>query len=578
MVSPSYASLFTNPVLLGTMGLPGILEGLAPVPELLQIIDPLEVAVSRHAKRVAPDFSADAQELRELLANGGTVDEFVTAQSDLAECLRRITPRQAERIYKNLSGQLDLFSSREPSDMDALLDHVQATALRHLADLAQLVEIPSVSGAPFPNAEVIRSAEWVAAKMRDAGLQARMLTAEGANPSVLGEYRADPGKPTVMFYSHHDVQPAGKERYWKSNPFEAVVREGRLFGRGAADDGAGFLASLACFKAFQETGREIPCNLLFFVEGEEESGSENLGKLLDQLGDIHPDVVLLVDAANVLPGVGTITIGARGVFILQADFSTAKHDSHAGLLSLVPDALTVSAQVYARLFGDYDEFYIPGLTDTIPPYPAKLVASLTPLAEEIERVHRLGAGLRDGVPFVGDPRIPYPLRLGRHYALKKLSEEGTQGIKRVAGVNVHKAQLVVQGRVPPGGDVKRTIEELKREIRRRTPAGVHLRFKSRMTPIAPWETNADHSFIPILEEAMSIGYGRPAVFDSTGGGIGFLAAFQQRFPDTLLLPVGIEDPRSNAHAANESLSIDDFLKAIRTFVAFLILLGRADRG
>ena len=191
------------------------------------------------------------------------------------------------------------------STIDDLFPEIQST-------LEELVRIPSVSAAAFDAAEVRRSAEAVAALYTDAGFpDVRLLEIEGAHPAVFAHSPAPPGAPTVLLYAHHDVQPPGPDSEWSTAPFEPVVREGRMYGRGTSDDKANVVLHAGVMRAF---GGRPPVGLKVFVEGEEEVGSAHLGDYLEAHGDLlAADVIVIADSANWRVGHPALTVSLRGV-------------------------------------------------------------------------------------------------------------------------------------------------------------------------------------------------------------------------------------------------------------------------
>src|SRR5689334_1963720 len=174
-----------------------------------------------------------------------------------------------------------------------------------IADLVELVRIPGIAFDGFDHSVVDRSAEAVAALLRGAGMPDVRIVRSTGQPAVIGRRPAPPGAPTVLLYAHHDVQPIGDASQWLTPPFEATERDGRLYGRGAADDKAGVLAHIAALRAF---GDDLPVGLVIFVEGEEEFGSGSLETLLREYRDeLAADVVVIADSGNWDVGVPALT-------------------------------------------------------------------------------------------------------------------------------------------------------------------------------------------------------------------------------------------------------------------------------
>src|SRR5690625_222466 len=207
-------------------------------------------------------------------------------------------------------------------------------------DLEDLVRIESVWADPARRPEVHRSAQLTADLLSQAGFPDVRIVAEGGAPAVIARYPAPEGAPTVLLYAHHDVQPEGDASQWVSPPFQPTEREGRLYGRGSADDKAGIATHLAAFRAHD--GRP-PVGVTVFVEGEEESGSPSLGALLAAHRDaLSAEVIIIADSDNWSTDVPALTVSLRGLADCVVEVATLDHGLHSGLWGgVVPDALSV---------------------------------------------------------------------------------------------------------------------------------------------------------------------------------------------------------------------------------------------
>ena len=216
-------------------------------------------------------------------------------------------------------------------------------------------------GRPRPPAEVQRSAEAVAKLLSEAGFGDVRIVSEGGAPAVIARHPAPPGAPTVLLYAHHDVQPEGDHSQWASPPFEPTERDGRLYGRGSADDKAGIATHLAAFRAH---GGAPPVGVTVFVEGEEESGSPSLARLLAAASRrcSPSDVIVIADSDNWSTEVPSLTVSLRGLADCIVEVATLDHGLHSGLWGgVVPDALSALVRLLASLHDDDGNVAVAGV-------------------------------------------------------------------------------------------------------------------------------------------------------------------------------------------------------------------------
>ena len=238
----------------------------------------------------------------------------------------------------------------------------------HLPDfqrtLVELSRIPSVSAEGYPPEEVRRSALGVAEALRAAGVEnVQVLEIPGVHPYVYGDWLRKPGAPTILLYGHHDVQPEGRHEKWVSPPFVPTERNGRLYGRGTADDKAGVMAHVAAVASYLKSRGEVPCNVKFVIEGEEEIGSENLGRFLAKYKDrMAADFIVLSDTANFDTGIPALTYQLRGICQVDVEVQGLGQPRHSGMWGgPVPDPVQILCALIADLQGKNGELNIPGL-------------------------------------------------------------------------------------------------------------------------------------------------------------------------------------------------------------------------
>src|SRR6476646_1285813 len=244
-----------------------------------------------------------------------------------------------------------------------LRDAVAGTLQGVRADLENLVRIPGIAFDGFDHTQVDRSAEAVAELLRGAGLPDVRVVRAGGQPAVIGRRPAPPGAPTVLLYAHHDVQPIGDRTAWRSEPSEPTERDGRLYGRGCADDKAGVMAHVAALRAF---GDDLPVGVVLFIEGEEEFGSESLEALLREYRDeLTADVIVIADSGNWDIGQPALTTSLRGIVNLFVEVKVLKQAVHSGMSGgATPDALMTLSRLISTLHDDNGDVAVDGLVAT----------------------------------------------------------------------------------------------------------------------------------------------------------------------------------------------------------------------
>ena len=422
------------------------------------------------------------------------------------------------------------------------------------ADLEALTRIPSVSLDAFDQAHVEASAEATAELLRAEGLEVEIVR-EGGRPAVIGHLDGPQGAPTVMLYAHHDVQPPGDDQDWDSAPFEPTERDGRLYGRGAADDKAGIMAHLAALRAHR--GR-LPVGVTVFVEGEEEIGSDSLPTILQRHGEkLRADAIVLADSTNWAIGEPALTTTLRGLIRVVVTVRTLDHGIHSGMFGgAVPDAITALVRLLATLHDDAGDVAIAGLRSGT---ASDLDFDEARLREE--------SGLLDGVDVIGTGSL-----LDRIWAKPTATVIGIDApsVARSSNTLVPSASAKVSIRLAPDEDPMDAYAAVQRHIEANIPWGakveVHLDDQG-----AGFAADAQGPVYDQTRAAFTDAWGVEPVDIGVGGSIPFVAAFAEKFPQAAILVTGVEDPDTRAHGANESLHLGEFE---RVCVAEAILLAR----
>jgi acetylornithine deacetylase/succinyl-diaminopimelate desuccinylase-like protein len=430
------------------------------------------------------------------------------------------------------------------------------------ADLERLVAIPGIAFDGFDHSHVEASAEATAALLRDAGLPDVRIVRAGGQPAVIGRRPAPPGAPTVLLYAHHDVQPIGDASQWETEPFVATERDGRLYGRGAADDKAGIMAHVAALRVY---GDDLPVGVVLFIEGEEEFGSDSLGQLLsDYRDDLLSDVIVIADSGNWDIGVPALTTSLRGIVNMFVDLRTLDHAVHSGMFGgAVPDALTALVRMLATLHDDAGDVAVAGLHRAESPT----------LEYPVDRF-RHEAGMLDGVELIGTGPL-----VGRTWTKPSVSILGIDAPPTNAAPNalVPSARAKLSIRIAPGDDPKKAYDAVKAHLEAHAPWGAAISVSLEHDG-NPCVLDATGPYFDAARAAFGAAWdGTEPVDIGIGGSIPFIATFQDMFPNASILVTGVEDPHARAHGPNESLHLGEFEKVCLAEVLLLKNVAEAAR-
>jgi cysteinylglycine-S-conjugate dipeptidase len=427
------------------------------------------------------------------------------------------------------------------------------------ADLADLVRIESVSADPDRHDEVRRSAAAVLRLFAAEGFRGEVREADGGLPAVIAHKDGPPGAPTVLLYAHHDVQPENDHADWDSPPFTPTERDGRLYGRGAADDKAGIIAHLGAVRAW---GDGLPVRVVLFVEGEEESGSDSLPTLLAAHADeLRSDVIVIADSANFDLGVPALTTTLRGLVMVDVEVRTLTHAVHSGMWGgLVPDALMALSRLIASLHDDRGNVAVAGLH----------AGPAAPVDYPEERL-RVESGAIPDLQWIGDGSV-----VERLWTRPALSVTGLDA-PRVEGASntlVPAARAKLALRIAPGDTTANALACLTRHLEEHAAWGAEVT----VTPVGGGEPTLIDPVGPAYDAARAAfaeAWDGTAPIDmGIGGSIPFLAEFLRAFPEASLLVTGVEDPDTRAHGANESLHLAEFERVVLAETLLLRNLGR----
>ena len=428
----------------------------------------------------------------------------------------------------------------------SLRDQVQAQLPGVLADLKELVAIESVSADPARTTEVERSAEHIVQLLADLKCpDVRILRAKDGAPAVLGRFPPPEGKPTVCLYAHHDVQPEGDPAGWRTPPFVATELEGRLYGRGTADDKGGLAVHLAALRAFDG---KPPVGVTVFFEGEEEIGSPTLTVLLEEhRADLAADVFVIADSDNWAVGQPAFTTSLRGLAECIVEVRTLDHGLHSGVYGgVVPDALTALCRLLATLHDDQGNVAVAGLATAPAP---ELEYPLERLREE--------SGILDGVDWIGSGSIVE--RMWCKPAISVIALDAPT-VAQASNTLIPTARAKISARVAPGDDASHGLAALIKHLEDHVPWGVQVTVTGGETA-EPSVVDFAGPYAEAARAAFRQAWDVAPVFIGQGGTIPMVADFGKAFPEATILVTAVGDPDSRAHGSNESLHLGDFAAA-----------------
>lgn len=423
-------------------------------------------------------------------------------------------------------------------------------------NLKQLVCVPSIAAQGYPQEQVLEAAYITEALLKATGFQ-QVHQLGGDYPAIYGEIQGPPGTPTVLLYAHYDVQPAGSEQEWDSPPFEPTERNGRLYGRGSADDKSAIAAHIATIQAFEG---KPPVNIKIIIEGDEEfEGS--LVKLIPQYRDLlKADVVIICDHGSIVVGEPTLTASLRGSVSLTAEVKTLIDQQHNGVFGgPVPDALIALCHIISTLHDTNGNVCIPGLE------PSEWQGADIP-----EEAIRHAATLLPGVDLIGEH--PLSTQLWAGYAINVIGIDAPH-VEGASNSLINAVKARINLRVPPDQSVERAFELLTQHLKTVVPWNAQLIVSE--THIANgFVAKTDGPAYVAAHQALKEAYNKDAQIIGDGASIPLTEALSEYFPQAEVIIWGAEDLAARIHGPNESVNLAELERIILTQALFLMKLGQ----
>ncbi|MDX2266669.1 MAG: dipeptidase [Bryobacter sp.] len=458
--------------------------------------------------------------------------------------------------------------------LNAVSQWVDDHSDRLLAELFDLIRIPSVSTAPEHKADVERAAHFTADKMRAAGLENVEIIPTAGHSLLYGDWLHAPGAPTVLCYGHYDVQPPDPLELWVTPPFEPALRDGNIYARGAVDDKGQFYMHIKAIEALMAVHGKLPVNVKFLVEGEEEIGGKSISAFVPTAQEkLRADVALVSDTALYAPGLPTLCVGLRGLVYLEIEAQGPARDLHSGLYGgAAPNAVYGLVQLLAKMKDAEGRILIPGIYSEVAEPTAEEKASWArlPFSEADFLNHEVGAA-----SLVGEPERTV---LERVWSRPTLEVHGIAGGFTGAGAKTvipATATAKVSLRLVPDQKPEHILQLVKDFVATHTPPGI--RAEVRVLSHSPGlVVDPAHPAMDIAAQAFEEMMGAETVFIRSGGSIPIVGEFHQHLGiPTILMGFGLPD--DGLHSPNEKFKLANYYLGIKTVARFLEKYGAGEK-
>ncbi len=449
--------------------------------------------------------------------------------------------------------------------MQDVISFIEANQQNYIEELKEFLKIPSISTLVENREDINRCANFVASKLKDAGMSRVEIFKTEGHPLVYGEWLGAPGKPTVLIYGHYDVQPVDPIELWDSPPFEPAIKDGKIFARGATDDKGQVFMHIKSVEAFFKVEGSLPLNVKFIIEGEEEIGSEHLELFINHNTDLLKcDTVLISDTALYEEGVPTITYGLRGLSYMEVEVTGPNRDLHSGTFGgAVGNPINVLSNMISKLQDKNGKIMIPHFYDDVLKLSKKENDNFKRLKfSEKKFAKELGVAELQGEKGFSS--------LERTWIRPTLDCNGIiggftgQGAKTVIP---SKASAKISMRLVPNQDPAKIAREFTKYVKKIAPKSVKLKIKDL------------HSAYPVLislndastvagTKAMEKAFGKKIVFIREGGSVPIVTTFVKKLKvPTVLMGLGLNS--ENLHSPNEHFNLNHFRLGIMSSAYFL---------
>lgn len=441
-----------------------------------------------------------------------------------------------------------------------------------IKQLKEFVAIPSVSNPNSPDYHMDHlksAANYATKKLKELGFRVRQVVINDSAPFVIARKIVDASKPTILLYSHYDVQPVDRTK-WLTDPFVLTEKDGRLYGRGSSDDKGGIIGIITALGAYQKAYGALPVNVKILFEGEEEYGSSHMSALIQQeKARLKADALVILDGGNADVNTGTLTNSTRGLLNLNLEVKSMEKPIHSGVGCIAPDPSLALAALMTSL---RDPKKIPGFMDDctpLNPIEREILRKSSQSPESYAEEHNLvkGAELR------GDPKASVYERISEEPSISFVN--GGWGVQNGGNSIQDTARCQIGIRLTPGQNPERIAKLLTDYLTsQKIPYGLEVKVVQTEPGCFAWKGDLSRplsqKYLAALGENFQDTHVQP-----TGGALPFLADFQKIFSKMEMIIPGVEDPKCAAHSHNESQDIGLFERAVNSLIAFFKKAGES---
>jgi acetylornithine deacetylase/succinyl-diaminopimelate desuccinylase-like protein len=445
-----------------------------------------------------------------------------------------------------------------------LSDFIDSNRDKYLRELYDFLRIPCISAKSEHKPDIEKAARWVADNLRNAGFKKIEIVPTNLHPLVYAESLEAPGKPTILFYGHYDVQPPEPLDLWTSPAFEPTVRNGNLFGRGTADDKGQVHIHLKALESIQKLNGNLPINVKVLIEGEEEVGSVSLWDYVQKNKEkLKADALVVSDTSMLAKGVPSITYGLRGLNYYQIELTGPVRDLHSGVYGgAVPNSLTILAELFAKLHDKNFRVTVPGFYDKV----AKVSAAERKALNSLPWKKKAFEAAVGAPGYAGEKGFTMVERLWIRPTLELNGMWGGYLGEGAKTVIPSKAYAKFSTRLVPNQDPHKIAALVEKHVRKLLPKTVTCKFQVLSTG-KPWVAPFHDPIFKTAQSALEKGFGKKAVFIREGGSIPFVTQMYDTFKVPCVL-IGFGLPDENAHAPDEHIALENYFGGIKAIAHF----------